>query len=165
VQWADPRLIRSHHTINEVIQIAQFRKRLGIHKIHMIHYQYASREPEYFRNNPDHTQKQSNNKETTPTKKERLFITNTNKGHKVIDLTRPNKRSTTTSKETTKSTGRTWLWKRPRAPSYNTAEDNQLGYTVVFKGRTQCIQDGYQQHSGTTWTRQGSQASVYPSPM
>jgi hypothetical protein len=61
VQQADPRLIRSHHTINEVIHIAQFRKKkLGINKIHM----YASREPEYFENNLDHAQKQSNNKET-----------------------------------------------------------------------------------------------------
>jgi hypothetical protein len=101
--------------------------------------QYASREPEYFRNNPDHAQKQSNNIETIPTEKERLFITNTNKGHRVTDLTRPNELSTTTSKAATKSTGRTQLWKRQRAPCYNTAEDNQLGYTVVFKGRTQCI--------------------------
>jgi hypothetical protein len=31
-----------------------------------------------------------------------------------------------------------------RAPSHNTAEDNQLGYTAFFKGRMQCIQDGYQ---------------------
>jgi hypothetical protein len=69
------------------------------------------------------------------------------------------------SKLATKSTSRTRLWKRPCAPSYNTAEDNQLGYTVVFKGRMQCIQDVYQQHSGTTRTRQGSQTSVYPSPM
>jgi hypothetical protein len=71
--------------------------------------QYASREPEYFRNNPDHTQKHSNNKEMIPMEKERLFITNTNKGHKVTNLTRPNKLSTTTSKAATKSTGRTWL--------------------------------------------------------
>jgi hypothetical protein len=100
-----------------------------------------------------------------PTEKERLFIINTIKGHKVTDLTRPNELSTMMSTAETKSTCRTQLWKRPHAPSYNTAEDNQLGYTVVFKGRTQRIQDGYQQHSETTWTRQGSHASVYPSLM
>jgi hypothetical protein len=82
-----------------------------------------------------------------------------------MDLTRPNELSTMTGKEATKRTGRTRLWKRPRAPSNYTAEDNQLGYTVVFKGRMQCIQDGYQQHSETTRTRQGSQTSVYPSLM
>jgi hypothetical protein len=127
--------------------------------------QYASREPGYSENNPDNAQKQSNNKESIPTEKERLFIINTIKRHKITDLTRPNELSTMMSKAATKSTGRTWLWKRPRAPSYNTAEDNQPGYIVVFKGRTQCIQDGYQQHNGTTRTRQGSQTLVYPSPM
>jgi hypothetical protein len=73
--------------------------------------QYASREPEYFGNNLDHAHKQSNNKETIPMEKERLFITNTNKGHKVTDLTRPNELSTTTSKATTKNTDKTQLWK------------------------------------------------------
>jgi hypothetical protein len=73
--------------------------------------QYASRKPGYFRNNPDKAQKQTNNKETIPTEKERLFIINTIKIHKVTDLTRPNELSTTTSKAATKSTGRTQLWK------------------------------------------------------
>jgi hypothetical protein len=46
VQRADPRLICSHHTINEVIQIAQFRKKkLSIHKIHMIHYSTPPENP------------------------------------------------------------------------------------------------------------------------
>jgi hypothetical protein len=101
----------------------------------------------------------------TTTKKERFFITNIIKGHKVTDLTRPNKLGTTTSKVATKSPDRTRLWKWLCAPSHNTAEDNQLRYTVFFKERMQCIQDRYQQHSRRTQTRQGSQASVYPSPM
>jgi hypothetical protein len=92
-------------------------------------------------------------KEETTTEKERFFITNIIKGHKVTNLIRPNELGTTTSKVATKSPDRTGLWKRLRAPSHNTTEDNQLGYTIFFKGRTQCIQDGYQQHSGTTWTR------------
>jgi hypothetical protein len=92
-------------------------------------------------------------KKETTTEKERLFITNIIKGHKIIDLTGPNKLRTTTSKTATKNTGKTRLWKRLRAPSHNTAENNQLGYTVFFKGRTQCIQDEYQQHSRTTRTR------------
>jgi hypothetical protein len=46
-----------------------------------------------------------------PMEKERLFITNTNKGHKVTDLTRPNKLSTMTSKAAIKGIGRTQLWK------------------------------------------------------
>jgi hypothetical protein len=104
-------------------------------------------------------------KKESATKKERLFITNIIEGHKIADLTRPNELGTMTSNAATKSTERTRLWKRLRAPSHNTTEDNQLGYTVFFKGRTQCIQDGYQQHSGTTQTKQGSQTSVYPSPM
>jgi hypothetical protein len=98
---------------------------------------------------------QTTKKETT-TEKERFFIKNIIKEHKFIDLTRPNKLGTTMSKVATKSPGRTRLWKRLRAPSHNTTEDNQLGYTVFFKGRTQCIQDGYQQHSRTTRTRRGS---------
>jgi hypothetical protein len=86
---------------------------------------------------------QTTKKETTA-EKERFFITNIIKGHKVIDLTRPNELGTTTSKVATRSPGRTQLWKRLCAPSYNTVEDTQLGYTVFFKGRMQCIQDGYQ---------------------
>jgi hypothetical protein len=69
------------------------------------------------------------------------------------------------SKAATKSPGRTQSWKWLRTPSHNTVEDNQLGYIVFIKWRTQCIQDGYQQHSGTTRTKWGSQTSVYPSPM
>jgi hypothetical protein len=53
---------------------------------------------------------QTTKKETT-TEKERFFITNIIKGHKVTDLTRPNKLGTTTSKVATKSPGRTRLWK------------------------------------------------------
>jgi hypothetical protein len=86
---------------------------------------------------------QTTKKETT-TEKERFFITKIINGHKVIDLTRPNELGTMTSKVATKSPGRTQLLKRLRAPSHNTAEDNQLGYTVFFKERTQCIQDRYQ---------------------
>jgi hypothetical protein len=104
-------------------------------------------------------------KKETSTEKERLFITNIIKGHKITDLTRPNELGTMTSNAATKSIERTWLWKLLHAPSHNTAEDNQLGYTIFFKGRMQCIQDGYQQHSRTTQTKQGSQTSVYPSPM
>jgi hypothetical protein len=70
---------------------------------------YASREPEYFGNNLDHAQKQSNNKETITIGERKTFIINTNKGHRVIDLTRPNELNTTTSKAATKSTGRTRL--------------------------------------------------------
>jgi hypothetical protein len=69
------------------------------------------------------------------------------------------------NKVATKSPERTRLWKWLRTPSCYMAEHTLLGYTVFFKGRAQCIQDGYQQHSGTTRTRWDSQASVYPSPM
>jgi hypothetical protein len=72
-------------------------------------------------------------KKETSTEKERFFIANIVKGHKVTDLTRPNKLGTTTSKVATRSPGRTRLWKRLRAPSYNTAEDTQLRYTVFFE--------------------------------
>jgi hypothetical protein len=71
--------------------------------------QYASKEPGYFRNNPDHAQKQSDNKEEIAMEKERLFITNIIKGHKIIDLTRPNELNTMTSKVATKNTGKTQL--------------------------------------------------------
>jgi hypothetical protein len=108
VERVDPRLIHSHHAINELIQIAQFRKYSHPQDSHDT-LLYAFREPEYFRNKLDHAQKQSDNKKETATEKERLFITNINKGHKIIDLTRPNKLSTTTSKVATKSTGRTRL--------------------------------------------------------
>jgi hypothetical protein len=53
---------------------------------------------------------QTTKKETT-TEKERFFITNIIKGHKVIDLTRPNELGTMMSKVATKSLGRTRLWK------------------------------------------------------
>jgi hypothetical protein len=39
--------------------------------------------------------------------KERLFITNIIKGHKITDLTRPNELNTMMSKAATKSTDRT----------------------------------------------------------
>jgi hypothetical protein len=71
----------------------------------------------------------------------------------ITDLTRLNELGTTMSKAATKSTGRTRLWKRLRALSHNMTEDNQLRYTIFFKGMTQCIQDGYQQHSGIIRTR------------
>jgi hypothetical protein len=45
----------------------------------------------------------------TTTEKERFFTTNIVKGHKVIDLTRPNKLGTTTSKVATRSLGRSRL--------------------------------------------------------
>jgi hypothetical protein len=48
-------------------------------------------------------------KKETETEKERFFIINIIKGHKVIDFTRPNELSTTTSKVATRSLGRTWL--------------------------------------------------------
>jgi hypothetical protein len=73
--------------------------------------QYAAKEPGYSRNNLDDTQKYSDNKKETTTEKERFFITNIIKGHKVTDLTRPNELGTTTSKVATKSPGRTRLWK------------------------------------------------------
>jgi hypothetical protein len=75
---------------------------------------------------------QTTKKETT-TGKERFFITNIIKGHKVTDLTRPNELGTTTSKVATRSPSRTRLLKRLRAPSYNTAEDTQLRNTVSSK--------------------------------
>jgi hypothetical protein len=106
--------------------------------------QYTSREPGYIRNNPDYAQKHSDNKKETSTEKERFFIINIIKWHKVTNLTRPNKFGTTTTTTVTKSTSRTQLWKWLCAPSHNMTEDNELGYTVLFKGRTQCIQDGYQ---------------------
>jgi hypothetical protein len=65
---------------------------------------------------------QTTKKETT-NGKEMVFITNIVKGHKVTDLTRPNKLGTMTSKVATRSPGRTWLWKQLHAPSYNTVED------------------------------------------
>jgi hypothetical protein len=51
---------------------------------------------------------QTTKKETT-TEKERYFIKNIIKGHKVTDLTRPNELGTTTSKVATRSLGRTRL--------------------------------------------------------
>jgi hypothetical protein len=48
-------------------------------------------------------------KKETSTGKERFFITNIVKGHKVIDLIRPNELGTTASKVATRSLGRTWL--------------------------------------------------------
>jgi hypothetical protein len=131
-------------------------KELAIHKIHRRRYSTPPKNsdtPETTRMILKSTQ---TIKKKTTTEKERFFITNIIKWHKVTDFTRPNELGTTMSKVATRSTGRTWLWKRLRALSYNTAKDNQLGYTVFFKGRTQCIQDGYQQHSGMTQTRWGS---------
>jgi hypothetical protein len=77
---------------------------------------------------------QTTKKETT-TEKERFFYYKYHQREKVTDLIRPNELYTTTTKAATKSPGRTQLWKRLRAPSHNTTEDNQLGYTVFFKGR------------------------------
>jgi hypothetical protein len=109
----------------------------------MIHYSTPLENPD----TSETTWTMLKNNQTTKRRQQRrkkdFFITNIIKGHKITDLTRPNELSTMMSKATTKSTGKTRLWKRPRAPNYNTTEDNQLGYTVVFKGRTQCIQDGY----------------------
>jgi hypothetical protein len=51
---------------------------------------------------------QTTKKETTA-EKERFFITNIIKGHKVTDLTSPNELGTMTSKVGTKSLGRTQL--------------------------------------------------------
>jgi hypothetical protein len=48
-------------------------------------------------------------KKKTTTEKERFFITNILKGHKVTDLTRPNELGTTTSKVATRSPGRPWF--------------------------------------------------------
>jgi hypothetical protein len=70
-----------------------------------------------------------------------------------------------TNKVATKSPERTRLWKWLRAPSCYMAEHTLLDYTIFFKRRAQCIQDWCQWHSKTTWTRWGSQASVYLSPM
>jgi hypothetical protein len=92
-------------------------------------------------------------------------ITNIFKRYKITDLTRPNELGTTTNKVATKSTERTRLWKRLRAPSCYSAEHTLLDYTIFFKGGAQCIQDWCQRHNMTTWTRWGSQASVYLSPM
>jgi hypothetical protein len=71
--------------------------------------QNTAKEPRYFENNPDDTQKHSNNKKEIATKKERFFITNIIKGHRVTDLTRPNELGTTTSKVVTRSPSRTRL--------------------------------------------------------
>jgi hypothetical protein len=117
--------------------------------------QYATREPGYSTNNPDDTQKHLDNKKGDRNREGKIFY-NIIKGHKVTDLTRPNELGTTTSKVATKILNRTQLWKQLRAPSHNTAEDNQPRYSVVFRGRTQYIQDGYQQHNGTTRTRRSS---------
>jgi hypothetical protein len=38
VQRADPRLIRSHYAIDELLQITETQKEFTIHKIHIIHY-------------------------------------------------------------------------------------------------------------------------------
>jgi hypothetical protein len=48
-------------------------------------------------------------KKETAIGKEKNFITNIVKGHKVIDLTRPNELGTMTSKVATRSPGRTRL--------------------------------------------------------
>jgi hypothetical protein len=128
-------------------------KELAIHKIHRRRYSTPLENPDSSETTQMILKSTQTTKKETPTKKERFFLTNIIKGHKVTDLTRPNELGTTTSKAATKSPSRTRLWKRLRAPSHNTTEDNQLGYTIFFKRRTQCIQDGYQQHSGTTRTR------------
>jgi hypothetical protein len=48
-------------------------------------------------------------KKETITEKERYFITNIIKGHKVTELTKPNELGTTTSKVATRSPSKTWL--------------------------------------------------------
>jgi hypothetical protein len=50
-------------------------------------------------------------KRKTVTRKERFFITNIIKGHKVTALTRPNELGTTTNNVATRSLERTRLWK------------------------------------------------------
>jgi hypothetical protein len=77
----------------------------------MIHYSRPPVNPDTSKTIRTMLRSDQNNKETIPTEKERLFITNTIKGHKVTDLTRPNELSTTTIKAATKGTSRTRLWK------------------------------------------------------
>jgi hypothetical protein len=164
VQRADFRLIRSHCIVAELLQMAQPKKNSPfIWNTEAVtdrcqRTRIIQKQPRWY------SKALRQQKRKTATGKERFFITNIVKGHKVTTLTRPNELGTMTSNVATRSPERTRLWKRLCAPSYNTAEDTQLRNTIFFKGRTQCIQDRYQQHSETTWTRWGSQASVYPSP-
>jgi hypothetical protein len=155
-----------HHC--QIVTDCTTQKELTIHKIHKGRYSTPLENPDTSETTQIILKSTQTTKKEIAIKKERFFITNITKGHKLTDLTRPNVLGkltdltrpnvlgTTMSKVATKSPGRTRLWKRLRAPSHNTVENNQLRYTVVFKGRTQCIQDGYQQHSGTTRTRRGS---------
>jgi hypothetical protein len=111
-------------------------KELAIHKFHIIHYSTPPENPDTLEITQTLLKSTQTIKKETTTEKERFFITNISKGYKITDLTRPNKLGTTTGKAATKSTGRSRLWKRLHAPSHNTAEDNQLRYTIFFKGRT-----------------------------
>jgi hypothetical protein len=122
VQRVDFKLIRSHYAVTKLLQLAQLRKKLAIHKNHRGRYRTLSENPDI----PEKTRMILKSTQTTKKRRHQLrkkhfFITNIVKGHKVIDLTRPNKLGTTTSKVATRSPGRTQLWKRLRAPSYNTA--------------------------------------------
>jgi hypothetical protein len=111
-------------------------KELTIHKNHRGHYRTLPENLDILETTRMILKSSQTIKKETTTRKERFFIINIIKGHKVIYLTRPNELGTMTSKVATRSSGRTQLWKRLRAPSYNTTEDNRLGNTVFFKGRT-----------------------------
>jgi hypothetical protein len=104
VQRVDFRLIHSHCAIAELLQIAQLRKNSPFTRFTERHYGTPPENPD----TPETTRMILKSTQAT-TEKERFFITNIIKGHKVIDLTRPNELGTTTSKLATKSLGRTRL--------------------------------------------------------
>jgi hypothetical protein len=86
-------------------------KELAIHKIHRRRYSTPPENPDISETTQMVLKSTQTTKKKTTTEKARFFITNIIKGHKVTDLTRPNKLGTTMSKVVTKSPGRTRLWK------------------------------------------------------
>jgi hypothetical protein len=134
MQWAYFRLIRSHCAIAELLQIAQFRKNSPSTKftedVTVCHKRTRILQKQSRWYSKAHRWKKGDRN------RERFFYYNIVKGHKVTNLARPNELGTTMIMVATKSADRTWLQKWLRAPSHNTAKDNQPGYTVVFKGRT-----------------------------
>jgi hypothetical protein len=96
---------------------------------------------------------QTSKKGDNNSESEIFSITNIFKRYKITYLTRPNEFGTMMNKLATRSTERTQLWKRLRAPSRYSAEHTLLSYIVFFKEGAQCIQDWCQWHNVTTRTR------------
>ena len=87
------------------------------------------------------------------------------KKYKITHLTRPQRTRYYDKQGSKKEPGHNSALERLRVPNCYLVEQTALGYTIFFKGRTQYIQGGSQQHGGTTWTKGSRLASVYPSSM